>query len=230
MSEHTYSGAANLEVMEEAVNYNDYLLSRVCVIGQPGDRVVDFGAGLGKFAKRMSELGFAVECIEPDEAQAARMSADGLVVHSGLEALPDSSVDYIYTLNVLEHIDDDAAVLRQFCRTLKPGGRLLIYVPAFYLLYSSMDRRVGHVRRYRRGNLREKVRSAGLTVIHDRYVDCMGFLASLLFKALGSNSGDISRSSLILYDRMIFPVSQAVDTLLGRWIGKNVLLTAQKRR
>jgi SAM-dependent methyltransferase len=178
----------------------------------------------------MSKLGYAVECIEPDDAQAVLMSAEGLVVHGGLEALPDSSVDYIYTLNVLEHIEDDAAVLRQFWRKLKPGGRLLIYVPAFGLLYSSMDRRVGHVRRYRRGDLREKVRSAGLTVTHDRYVDCMGFFASLLFKVFGSNSGDVSRWSLILYDRMIFPVSRTGDNLLGRWFGKNVLLTAQKQR
>jgi hypothetical protein len=58
----------------------------------------------------------------------------------------------------------------------------------------------------------------------------MGFFASLLFKVFGSNSGDVSRWSLILYDRMIFPVSRTGDNLLGRWFGKNVLLTAQKQR
>ena len=75
--------------------------------------------------------------------------------------MPDASFNYIYTLNVLEHIEDDAAALRSLHAKLTDGGKLLIYVPAFPVLYTSMDAKVGHVRRYTRDTLMTRVTAAG---------------------------------------------------------------------
>ena len=67
-------------------------------------------------------------------------------------------VDLIYTSNVLEHIDDDLAALKQLRATLSPGGRIAIYVPAMQVLYSDMDRSLGHYRRYGRQELLAKLK------------------------------------------------------------------------
>jgi SAM-dependent methyltransferase len=223
-----YTGTDNLEVMAEAVNYNAFLHAQVAARAQPGDRILDFGAGIGTFARELARHGHAVACLEPDPAQAQRLAADGLPVVRDLAEVPAASLDYVYTLNVLEHIDDDAAALRGIAARLRPGGRLMVYVPAFQVLYSSMDRKVGHVRRYRRAGLAAVVRAAGLDEVVARYVDSLGFLAALAYRVVGNDDGSIDRRALRAYDRYVFPVSRALDRLAGRWFGKNVLLTARK--
>ncbi len=224
-----YTGTDNLEVMAEAVNYNRFLIGRIAALAAPGDRILDFGAGIGTFAQALGQAGHRVDCLEPDAAQAARLTALGLVARTALEQIEDGRYDYIYTANVLEHIEDDAGTLATLQRKLRPGGKLLAYVPAFQLLYSSMDRKVGHLRRYRRQPLARLAVAAGFIAVRCRYVDSLGFAASLLFRAIGNDSGNINMTALKLYDRAVFPLSRVLDLLTGHWFGKNVLLTAVRR-
>ena len=223
-----YTGTDNLEVMREAVNYNRALLDLVKAHARKSDRMLDFGAGTGTFATALAAEGYAVECVEPDPAQRAAIAGAGLRVHGDLAAIPARSVDCAYTLNVLEHIEDDLATIRALGERLVRGGRLVVYVPAFQVLYTSMDRKVGHVRRYRRTDLRAKVETAGLTVLRSEYVDSLGFAATLAFRALGSKSGDIDRDAVRAYDRYAFPLSRRLDRALNRVVGKNVYLVAQR--
>ena len=223
-----YTGTDNLEVMAEAVNYNAFLHAQVAARARTGDRILDFGAGIGTFARELARRGFEVACLEPDPQQARRLAAAGLPVVGDLGEVPDASFDYVYTLNVLEHIDDDGAAMRQLAAKLRPGGRLFVYVPAFQALYSSMDRKVGHVRRYRREGLATLVAGAGLGDVHARYIDSLGFLAALAYRVFGNDRGDIDRRALRAYDRWVFPLSRVLDAVAGRWFGKNVLLTAGK--
>lgn len=228
MNEPCYTGTDNLEVMKEAVNYNRSLLDLIKRHARKSDRILDFGAGVGTFALQLAPEGYAVECVEPDALQRSVIAASGLRVHPSLSDVRDSSVDFIYTFNVLEHIEDDLASIRAVGGKLRDGGKLLIYVPAFPVLFTSMDRKVGHVRRYTQRDLRAKVEGAGLTVLAAEYVDSLGFLATLVYRLVGSKSGDIDRSALRTYDRFVFPVSQWIDRALKRVIGKNVLLIAER--
>jgi SAM-dependent methyltransferase len=221
-----YSGIENLEVMVEAVNYNAFLVALIRSEARAGETVVDFGAGIGTFAKALALDGHQVQCIEPDRRQRERIVQAGLPAFADISNLADRSVDLLYSLNVLEHIEDDVAVLRVCHEKIKPGGRVLIYVPAFQVLYSSMDKLVGHRRRYTRSDLAEKMRLAGFEIFRNEYVDSAGFLATLLFKAFGSESGAINRGALIAYDRYVFPVSRLLDRVFSRVFGKNVLMVA----
>jgi SAM-dependent methyltransferase len=223
-----YSGTENLEIMVEAVNYNAFLVSLISNEARIGETVLDFGAGIGTFAKALALKGHKVQCIEPDQRQRERILQAGLIAYADIRNLRDQSVDLLYSLNVLEHIEDDVAVLRACYEKMKPGGRVLVYVPAFQVLYSSMDKLVGHCRRYTRGGLCEKMRLAGFEVVKNEYVDSAGFLASLLFKAFGSDSGIVNRRALIAYDRYAFPVSRLLDRVSNRLFGKNVLLLARR--
>lgn len=225
-TEDSYSGVDNLEVMSEAVNYNRFLLDVVRRHAQPGQRVLDFGAGGGQFALPLARLGMDITALEPDEGLRQRIVAGGVAAVAGPQQLADRHFGYIYTLNVLEHIAADVAALRELRAKLAPGGTLLVYVPAFPVLYTGMDAKVGHVRRYTRKSLTAAVRDAGFTIEHCGYVDSLGFFAALLFKFVGDSSGNINRTALRLYDRAIFPLSRLVDTVTQRWFGKNLLLIA----
>lgn len=228
MQQPAYTGVDNLEVMQEAVNYNRYLLDLVRRHAPARGKVLDFGAGSGQFAAPLSALGLDITALEPDHELQQRLRSQGLQVVGSTHDIRDESLDYIYTLNVLEHIDDDAAALRSLHEKLRTGGRLLIYVPAFQLLYTSMDAKVGHVRRYTREMLVGRVRAAGFRVDRVAYADSLGFFATLLFKVIGNDTGTVSLSALKLYDRAVFPLSRALDLLARRWFGKNLLLICTK--
>ena len=223
-----YSGVVNLEVMADAVRYNRFLLRQIRS-RLPADNapVMDFGAGSGTFAVPLHAAGVPVTCVEPDDSLRERLSASGLAVVPDVDGLKPQTFSFIYSLNVLEHIGNDQAALERLRDLLAPNGVLFLYVPAFQFLYSSMDRKVGHFRRYRRPGLVRLLTSAGYVVEHARYVDSIGFLAALAYRWLGRDDGTINRTALMLYDRWVFPVSVAFDRLVGRWFGKNVLVIAK---
>lgn len=223
------AGTENLEVMEAAVRYNAWLLDLVRGTLGPAHRVLDFGAGRGTFARVLNgEAGREVVCVEPDAAARDVLAAAGLRASAASSDIGDASVDAVYTLNVLEHIDDDVAALRDLLRCTKPGGQLFIYVPAFDVLFSAMDRRVGHLRRYRRRQLLDRLQQAGFEVTQARYADSLGFFAALAYRLGGDRGGGINAAALVAYDRFVFPVSCALDSLTGRLFGKNVWALARR--
>lgn len=145
-----------------------------------------------------------------------------------LNEVPDGSFDFIFTLNVLEHIDDDQTSFCRLVTKLANGGRLLIYVPAFQCFWTSLDEELKHCRRCRRAGLERLARLAGLTVCKTRYVDSLGFPAALGFKVFGDKNGHLSARAVILYYRCVVPLSRLLDLLMGRLFGKNVYLIATK--
>src|SRR3984893_16959105 len=168
--------------MEEALNYNAFLQGLIVAHARLDQEILDFGAGTGALARPLSACGYRITCVEPDGGLRAQLKASGLIAHPTLDAIPTRSLDLAYSVNVLEHISDDSGAIARLSDLLKPHGRLLIYVPAFPILFSSMDHKVGHMRRYRRNGLAQLLRQAGLTVDYIGYRDSLGFLATLMFK------------------------------------------------
>ena len=129
-----YSGVDNLNAMADAVHYNQFLVQEVVRHGGMARRLLDFGAGTGAFARNLKGSGFEVVCVETDPQLQAELRRSGFECHASLAAIPPQSVDFIFSLNVLEHIEDDADVLKAMRERLKPGGRVYLYLPAFKLL------------------------------------------------------------------------------------------------
>jgi 2-polyprenyl-3-methyl-5-hydroxy-6-metoxy-1,4-benzoquinol methylase len=117
-----------IEVMEEAIRYNRFLIGALDAWGSAAGgpaacELLDFGAGNGRFCVALLERGYAMHAVEPDALLRGRIGERGVDARESLESFdPDGRFDGIYTINVLEHIEDDAGLLRSFCERLRPGS------------------------------------------------------------------------------------------------------------
>jgi SAM-dependent methyltransferase len=153
---------------------------------------------------------------------------DRIVVAEGTDAsLEPSSCDTIVLSNVLEHIPDDSAALRSIRAALRPGGRVIVYSPAFDSLYSNFDAMVGHYRRYRLSGLRRRLRAAGFDVVESRYVNSLGAAAWLLYaRLLGQVPTNPAASGL--YDKVAVPMVRRLEA--GRRVpfGQSILAVGER--
>ena len=232
-----YSGNSELLALEQgAPNYNRMLIRRFAqalpMENLKDARVLDFGAGIGALAKLWVDEGMGnIDCYEPDEAQCNEIAARGLKAYSNLKEI-DTKYDLVFSSNVLEHIEDDQKVLEEIRRELlSDSGVLVIYVPAFQILFSKMDEKLGHFRRYSRSNLMNLAKTSNFQVIKCEYVDSLGFVAEFVLKIFRSRE-KVSNSikSIRLYDFVLLPLSLLLDRFgLRHMLGKNLILVAKKQ-
>lgn len=225
-----YTGKDNLDVMSDAHIYNGYLLSNLKKsIQTPQMKILDFGAGKGEFADNVKKTfpDCHVIALEPDDT--LLHCFENVEQKYSLSEVTDNSLDLIYSFNVLEHIEKDVDTLEMLYDKLKQGGKLVLYVPAFPCLYSEMDKKVGHWRRYTKKELSDKVQKAGFEVVSCRYKDGIGWFASWLYKFNKNSHGNVNPRLLKFYDKWVMPFSICWDKLTqGRILGKNIWLEAQK--
>lgn len=133
----------------------------------PPGRFVEMGAGTGHMTRIFLERGFTGACNDLGEDSRRMMrenlafAGDRMTVVDELSDLPAASFDYLFAFEVLEHIEEDRKVLSDWMTYLRPGGRILISVPAHARKYGRSDELVGHVRRYEKGQLRRLLEDAG---------------------------------------------------------------------
>jgi SAM-dependent methyltransferase len=193
--------------------------------------LLEFGAGTGFLAEIFqSRFQIKPDCVELDPRLAKVISNKHFRCYQFLNETPQKYAA-IYTSNVLEHIENDSEILNELFDSLIPGGVIGVYVPAHPMLYSMMDKEIGHVRRYTRSELKRKVQAAGFSIQSLTYDEFIGFFASAFVKIVGyKNRANLgSKNSLVFYDKVIYPISKIFDLLGFRYIiGKNLILIATK--
>lgn len=234
-----YEGSAILNDIDISLaNYSSHIVSLLLRESNleisESTRIVDFGAGSGTLARLFyGRTGIKPICVELDARLTYDLKKDGFQVFQTLDEIAPYSLDLIYTSNVLEHIKFDEEILRILSTKLKPGGKIAIYVPAFPILFSNLDRNVGHFRRYTRVELVRKLSSAGFKEINCAFNDSLGFFATLFLKFVGFkfNSGGEATLLMKIYDRLILPISKMFDLLGCRYFfGKNLVASAESSK
>ncbi|MBI2586279.1 MAG: methyltransferase domain-containing protein [Rhodospirillales bacterium] len=227
--------AWDLEALADIPNYQDWILGafRPYLAGE----AVEIGAGTGTFSRRLLAHVDCLELVEPAPELARRLAGAfagearvGVVARTAEEYLADASPvsrDCAVMINVLEHLADDTRVMAGLFRLLKPGGHLLVFVPALPWLFGAMDEALGHYRRYRRAALIGLARDQGFEVIADRYFDFFGVLPWWVVHTLAGRTRFNRRLSGV-YDRLVVPVGRAIEIALPPPIGKNLVLVARK--
>ena len=231
--------AADLEVMSDAQNYVGWIFSEL-IAPHLGRSVLEIGSGIGTYSSRIATDPNVerLTCVEVDQrcVDTARKAIDA-VVHKPVEhvvgdylgaPLPKDKYDTALLINVLEHLQDDRAAVRKARSELRMDGSLVIFVPAFELLMSGLDRRLGHYRRYTTGSLRQLLEGAGFTVTALRYYNVVGFLGWLWrFRILGRT--EQSPRLVRFFDRVILPAQLRVERMLPLPVGQSVYAVAKKR-
>lgn len=144
------------------------------------------------------------------------------------------SFDTILFIHVLEHIKEDKKALEKSYELLKPGGKILIEVPALPFLYSSHDKFLGHYRRYSKKYMLSIINKKKLKVIDIWYQDFIGILGSLLyfkFKkiTLNTNTGaNLVSNQGKIYDKYIVPFQKFVEKYIRPPIGLSLTIILQK--
>ena len=150
-------------------------------------RILDVGCGTGANLMMLSQFGDA-EGVDVSEDALAFCRERGLekVRLGAAEKLPyeDGTFDLVTALDVVEHIDDDLAGLREMRRVLRPGGRVLLFVPTFMFLWGVQDDVSNHRRRYRLPELRSVLEKAGFEIERTTYANITFFLPILLIRKL----------------------------------------------
>lgn len=164
--------------------YDDWLFARFSL--HLGRRIVEIGCGLGNQIQRLldRELVVGIETSTESVAVVQQRFADHPNIQARAVSITDPRVlelaasrfDTALSLNVFEHIDDDVLALANTRRLLQPGGRLILIVPAHQFFYGTMDRAIGHYRRYSKRDLAQKLGAAGFELLSQEYANMVGGL------------------------------------------------------
>jgi SAM-dependent methyltransferase len=176
------------------------ILDRVVVgLGLPaGARILEAGCGTGGNLPMLARHGevFAFDVSETARSLASEWGSAQIAEGSLPDGIPfdGEAFDLVVLLDVLEHVEDDGAALRALRTRLKPGGRVLITVPALSSLWSYHDERHQHYRRYRKTELAARLREAGYELTSITYFNTLLFplvgAARLVRRLIGGESQD----------------------------------------
>ena len=147
-----------------------------------GSRVLDVGCGTGLILQTLHKyaepIGLDFSPLSLDYCQQRGLKR---LIRGNVKNLPvkSESLDCVIALDILEHVDDDERMLEEIMRTLKPGGWLVLTVPAHPSLWSDHDRALHHCRRYTRRLFRDRIRGAGFEIVKLSYA--VAFLCVPIF-------------------------------------------------
>lgn len=225
-----------LELFKYAHNWKNYYASfiRRYLIND----VLEVGAGIGETTHSLCDGNQkSWLCVEPDaeltkeiiiKKESGYLPSFIEIVTCTLEGVDSNrKFDAIIYIDVIEHIENDTDELKKASTFLKPGGHLIVLVPAHNYLYSEFDKSIGHFRRYNKKML-TYVAPEGLKQIDLRYLDSLGLLASLANKwFLKQDYPELKQ--IKFWDNFIISISKITDILSFYCIGKTVIGIWQKK-
>jgi SAM-dependent methyltransferase len=228
----------DLEALEDLPHYYRWILKTFGPYLR--GRVLEVGAGTGNFTAHY--VGGVREAVLLEPARnlypllASRFAGNRNVValpglleeyceaRQGLEA---RSFDAAVLVNVLEHVEDDQGMLRRLGNLLRPGGALLVFVPAVPWLYGTLDSLVHHYRRYSFSRLARTTKRAGLELVQLRYFDVLGVLPWFVTGRILKQRG-FDRGAAVIYDRFVVPLASRLERWVNLPLGKNLICVARR--
>jgi len=222
-----------LEGLATAVNHRRWFVE--LAVPYLGDNPIEIGSGLGDYALEWADQVPRFTATEADQDRLVtlkeRLSSYATIeVRQMLLPLPSNEVgDFsaAVSYNVLEHIDDHVGALRSMAQLVRPGGAVVLIVPAFQFALGPADIATGHLRRYTKKTMAAALTEAGLTIERLHYANALGligyYLATCVFKLMPKEGPMVK-----LYDRLVLPVTKAAESLVRPPFGQSVFAVARR--
>ncbi|MDP3183100.1 MAG: glycosyltransferase [Desulfobaccales bacterium] len=212
---------AILNNLAHARRFNKWMVK--CIEPYLGDRILEVGSGIGNISRLLPKKEkLIVTDVDPtyleilevafkdnDIVDVARLD---LTRRQDTEKLGESICDTVICLNVLEHIDDDVGALQNIHQLLAPGGRLVLLVPQYKWLFGSYDQHAGHVRRYTKAELTQKLEQADFRVLRFKNFNFLAIFGWWV-NSCWLKKTNMDRWQLKIYDTMV-PLLRVVEKLL----------------
>jgi SAM-dependent methyltransferase len=220
------------ERMARAKNY--FAWQARLVRREIGQRVLEVGCGIGNFTGLLLDREAVVAldaepaCIERIKARYPNLIAFVCdVEQTPLPSLEQFALDSCVCLNVLEHIENDAAALRSMAGALTPRGVIVLIVPAFPSLYGPIDRNLGHHRRYSPSSLQNLAAHCGLRVRKLHYMNSIGFFGWWVNARIFHREAQ-SEAQIQIFDRWIVPSLSQVEGWIRPPFGQSLFAVLEK--
>jgi len=219
-----------LEGLATAVNHRRWFVE--LALPYLGDDPIEIGSGLGDYALEWSERMPRFTATEADPERLVRLK-ERMVDHPTVNVremlLPTEDTgtySAAVSYNVLEHIEDHVGALQSIKQLVRPGGKIVLIVPAFMFAMSQVDIDTGHVRRYTKKTMRAALEDAGLVVEKLHYANALGllgyYMATSVFK-LAPKEGAMVK----IYDTLVLPVTKFAEKLMKPPFGQSVFAVAR---
>lgn len=220
-----------LEGLATAVNHRRWFVE--LAIPHLGDNPIEVGSGLGDYALEWAPhfQHFTATEADPERLVLLKERLAGVASVSVREMLLPCEDGGDFTgavsYNVLEHIVDHVGALRSMGQLVRPGGAVVIIVPAFMFAMSPVDIATGHVRRYTKKTLGKAMIEAGLEVERIHYANALGLLgyytATSIFR-MAPKEGPMVK----VYDKVVLPLTKAVEQKIRPPFGQSVFAVARR--
>jgi glycosyltransferase involved in cell wall biosynthesis len=224
-------GHKDLIDMEAAPKYTEWTLART----RPyvGNLLLEIGSGIGNNVRILMQytdvIATEIEPVYLEVLRNAYLNTPGVDVREWDATQPPPAdlplPDSILCSNVIEHIEDDQAVVLNADRALKPGGRMIFIVPRGEKLYSSLDSAIGHFRRYDESRLRGLFTDLGYEVEELFTLNKVGVLG-WWYRGKVAKQAAIGRFGLKVFNVLV-PVFKLIDRILP-WKGLSLVIVARK--
>lgn len=237
--------------MPHSIEFSDYAISNyskwlysICK-QYLGKKIFELGSGTGKFSRFLSEENAeSLLLLEPSSVFFEELKKNMenkkniLLVNSDIEKFENpklkSFFDSVISIQVFEHIEDDEAALEKAAQYLRPGGKIIIQVPALNWLYSKFDKQIGHFRRYTKKDAFRLAKACGLKINKLFYFNLPGifgwWLNFCIFRrdfSKSLNSDKLMRQGH-LFDKYFVPVIRSTESLIHPPIGLGLQMVFEK--
>ena len=243
MEQSTYAVESRVEASHWWFTERRRLFSRLIAgLHLPADGpILDIGTSTGTNLRMLRDLGFSrVEGVDTSTESVRWCESKGLghVTLGDVCNLPfeDASFEMVLATDIIEHVDDDATAIREIRRVLKPGGFVLVTVPAFMSLWGLQDDVSHHKRRYLAEQVLSRVTGAGLVVLQSFYFNYLLFvpiwLGRKIIRLFGvklKSEAEVNTSWLNGIMKLIFRLDVATAPFLKPSFGVSYLVVARPR-
>jgi len=226
----------DLEIMAGTVNYRKWIYDNIRA--SLGKRVIELGAGIGNFTQLLTDRDIVI-AVDNSEAAVKKLTKKFFkfnnviplkidIERPELLQLTRFDADTIVCINVLEHIEDDSKALSDMCALLNPGDKLILLVQAFQFLYGTIDRIVGHYRRYSRQELSSKLHEAGFSIRDIYYMNSIAVFAWFLNNRILKRQ-EQSPTQVAFFDRWIVPWLKEIEYVVRPPFGLALIAVGEKK-